>query len=496
MLADAEVEVAARIAAVAEVAGGRHERHRRRRKVGGAAQEPGHRAADPLNHLAARHPAGEPLGVGREAGDRRVPAGRKPAGEKVGQFGRKGCVGRGQGRERLLPGGVGPRAAGGHRGCEVGRHLGRHPERLVDRPAVGRLGPLDLVGAQRRSVRLMRAGLLRGPVADHALHDHECGLLLLGLEGLERLGERGGVIGVGNPLDPPAEALKLLSDILGEGEVRLPLDRDLIVVVEPAEVGQAEVAGDRRRLGGHALHQVAVAAQHVGVVVEDDMVRTVVAGGKPLRGDRHADRVAAALAQGAGSRLDAGGHVVLGVAGTHAVELAELLDLVERHGRRPTRAADAGEVDQRVEKHRRVAAGEHEAVAIGPGGVSRVVSQEVLPHGEGDRRQGHRGARMTALGGLDGVHREGADRIDGEAVEVGGGHGSSWLLVTVAGSVKGRRKPRQIEVTAAGGGGSRRRVRRRASGRGGRAFRGRPSRNRRGRDTPGTTLGSGRRRRS
>jgi len=66
-----------------------------------------------------------------------------------------------------------------------------------------------------------------------------------------------------------------------------------------------------------------------------------------------------------------------------------------------------------------MAAREHEPVAVRPGGVGRVIAEEVLPDAEGDRRQGHRGARMAALGSLDGVHREGADGVDGEAVEVG-----------------------------------------------------------------------------
>ena len=424
VLADPEVEVAAGVAVVAEVARSRHERHRRGGEVGRAAQEPGHRAAERLDHLAARHPAGHALGVGGKAGDGLVPAGRQAAGEELGQFGGAGGVGRAEARHRLLPGGVGRSAAGPECGREVGGHLGRHAERLVHRPAVGCLRALDLLGAQGRPVRFVGARLLRGAVADHALHDHERGLVLLRLEGLQRLLQRGGVVGVGHPLHPPAEPLELLPHVLGEGEVRLALDRDLVVVVEPAEIREAEMAGDRGRLGGHALHQVAVAAEHVGVVVEHGVAGAVVVGGEPLGGDRHADGVAAALAEGAGGRLDAGGHVMLGMARADAVELAKLLDLVEGHGRRSARPADAGEMDQRIEEHRRMAAGEHEPVAVGPGGIGRVIAEEVLPDREGDRSQGHRRAWMAALGGLDGVHREGADRVDGEAVE-GRGHGDS-----------------------------------------------------------------------
>ena len=42
-----------------------------------------------------------------------------------------------------------------------------------------------------------------------------------------------------------------------------------VVVVDPAQVAELEMAGERRRLAGHAFHHVAVAAQRVDVVVED-----------------------------------------------------------------------------------------------------------------------------------------------------------------------------------------------------------------------------------
>ena len=69
-----------------------------------------------------------------------------------------------------------------------------------------------------------------------------------------------------------------------------------------------------------------------------------------------------------------------------------------------------------------MAAREHEAVAVGPGGIGRVVAEEVLPDGVRDRGERHRGAGMAALGSFDRVHRQGADGVNREAVDVGG-HG-------------------------------------------------------------------------
>jgi hypothetical protein len=77
-------------------------------------------------------------------------------------------------------------------------------------------------------------------------------------------------------------------------------------------------------------------------------------------GDGEADRIGDALAERAGGRLDAGGEVVFGVAGGLGAELAELLDLVDRH------VLVAEEIERGIEQHRAVAGRQDEAVAIRP----------------------------------------------------------------------------------------------------------------------------------
>ena len=66
-----------------------------------------------------------------------------------------------------------------------------------------------------------------------------------------------------------------------------------------------------------------------------------------------------------------------------------------------------------------MAAGQHEPIAVGPEGIGRVVPKKVLPNGVGNRCQGHRRARMATFGGLDRVHRECANGVDREAIDVG-----------------------------------------------------------------------------
>ena len=98
---------------------------------------------------------------------------------------------------------------------------------------------------------------------------------------------------------------------------------------------EAEVSGERRRLGLHSLHHVAVGGDDVGVVVDDGALLGVEARREHALGERHPDRVREALAEGAGRGLDAGGVAALRVAGRQGTPLAEALQVVRSRRRSP-----------------------------------------------------------------------------------------------------------------------------------------------------------------
>ena len=193
----------------------------------------------------------------------------------------------------------------------------------------------------------------------------------LGLE--DRVVQRGHVLAVPRAvamaavgpvdvLDVPAVGLVALLDVLVERDVGVVLDRDLVVVVDQDEVAELLGAGDRGRLAGHALLEVAVAAHRVDEVVERRVAergvgveQAVLAAG----GHRHPDGVADALAERAGRGLDAGGVAVLRVAGRLAAPGAQGLEVLQLE-------APAAEVELDVERDARVAAREHEPVAARP----------------------------------------------------------------------------------------------------------------------------------
>ncbi len=127
------------------------------------------------------------------------------------------------------------------------------------------------------------------------------------------------------------------------------------------------MAGKRDRFLADAFHQVAVGGEHIGRVIDDVAAEY---RGEVAFGNRHADRIGQALAERSGRRLDAGRVAVFRMAGRQRAELAEILDLLDRH------LLVAEKIKERVDQHRSMAGREHEAVAIGPGRIAGIEFQK------------------------------------------------------------------------------------------------------------------------
>ncbi len=148
-------------------------------------------------------------------------------------------------------------------------HPVRHEELGVLGPAVGALGLAHLLLAERLAVGGRGVDLVRRAVADVAVDDDQCRPPLLALELLEGGGDQVGVVGVADPGDVPAVAHEAGGDVVVVGEVGHPVDSYSIVVVDPAEVVELQVPGERSGFAGDALHQAAVAGDRVDVEVEE-----------------------------------------------------------------------------------------------------------------------------------------------------------------------------------------------------------------------------------
>src|SRR5215813_7673095 len=131
----------------------------------------------------------------------------------------------------------------------------------------------------------------------------------------------------------PAIGEEAGSNILCKRDARVSFDRDVVVVPNPAEIVESQMSGERRRFRADALHQTAVAAHRVDLVIENVKARAIVVVGKPLLRQRHADACGNALPKRTGSGIDAGDPVVFRMSGSLAVQLAETADVVKRHRR-------------------------------------------------------------------------------------------------------------------------------------------------------------------
>ncbi len=159
---------------------------------------------------------------------------------------------------------------------------------------------------------------------------------------------------------------------------------------------------ERDRLVADAFHQVAVAGDDIGAVVHQRVAEARV---QVAFRNRHADSIGDALAERAGGRLNPAGVAVLRMSCARRANFAEGLDVLDRHVR------IAGEIEERIKKHRTVTGRQDEPVAVGPMRVGRIEFQEF---GEQNSRRighAHRQSRMAGFRVLDGVHRKRANRV-------------------------------------------------------------------------------------
>jgi len=168
------------------------------------------------------------------------------------------------------------------------------------------------------------------------------------------------------------------------------------------------VSGEGHRLHGDALLHAAVTREADHMVIEQRVLGGVETSGRHLAGERHADGVADALAEGARGRLDAGSLTELRMARCDTVQRAELAHLLERH-------VVAAEVQPSVQEHRAMAGGEDEAVAVDPLRTLRVVHQGVAEKHGADLSRPERQPKVAGGAGMDRVDRESAGLVGGFA---------------------------------------------------------------------------------
>ncbi len=337
-----------------------------------------------------------------------TPIGRQIAGHAALEFGGQCGMGLLIGGEALVP--VGFELGAVEFGVPGLVNVGGNFKRAVV-PAQGLAGGVGLGLAERGAVHIVRAGLVGRTPADGGAANDERGFVAgLGFGGGFLDGN--GVMAVDGADDVPAIGLEALRGVVGEPVLDMTVDGNAVVVVVGDELVELERAGQRADLVADALHQAAVAEEHIGVVIDDGMAGLVELRGQHFFGQRHAHAVGDALTQRASGGFHARRVAHFGVARRFAVQLAEALELLDRQ-------VVAGEMQQGVDQHRAVAVGQHEAVAVGPVRIGRVVVQVIAPQHFGDVGHAHGGAGVAGVGGLHAVDGEKADGVGQTAALLG-----------------------------------------------------------------------------
>ncbi len=274
---------------------------------------------------------------------------------------------------------------------------------------------LDLLGAQRLAMGLGGVGAVRRALADVGLADDQRRFVGAVFGVGNRAVHCVGIVAVDRADHVPAIGGKTHRGVVDEPGADLAVDGDAVVVIQRDQLVELPGAGQRAGFVADAFHQAAVAHEDVGMVVDDAVAGLVELRGHQFFRQRHADRVADALAQRTGGGFNAGGVAELGVARGFAVQLAEVFQFLDRQ-------VVASQVQQRIDQHGAVAVGQHEAVAVEPAGIVRAVLE--VPAPQRDRHVGHAHGRagVAGVGLLHGVHGQGADGVGHE-----GGGGVSHL---------------------------------------------------------------------
>ncbi len=327
--------------------------------------------------------------------------GRQFATNATFEFGSQLRVRPGVGLKLFVPGLFGGRAtvAGAPLRVDI---VGDFKAAVVPAQRFARQG--DFLVAQWRAVTLFFTGFIGRPHADHGLAADQRRLARLGARRLDGRSNGIAVVAINRRNHLPAVGLETFRGVVAEPAFHFAIDGNAVVIVESNQLAQTQGSRQRADFVGDAFHHATVAEEGVGVVIDHVVAVAVKLGRQDFFGRCHAHGVGNALPQWASGGFYTGCIAVFGVAGSFAVQLTEVLQIVDRQ-------LITAEVQQRVNQHGAVTIRQHKAVAVGPVRVGRIVLEIVPPQHFCNVRHSHWRTGVTGVGFLDGVHAQGTDSV-------------------------------------------------------------------------------------
>ena len=127
----------------------------------------------------------------------------------------------------------------------------------------------------------------------------------------------------------PAIARKTACGIFTAGEVGTALDGDSVAVKQVDKFPETEMPGEGCGLVGDSFHQVSIADEGIGKVVNQRMFRCVEAGSQKTFREGEADGICGSLSQGACRCFNTRSIAVFGVSRGHRAPLPEIFQFLQ-----------------------------------------------------------------------------------------------------------------------------------------------------------------------
>ena len=250
-----------------------------------------------------------------------------------------------------------------------------------------------------RTVRFGRA------VTDDGIHDNQRRTFFIALGKRDRGAESIGIVAVASIDDLPALRGETRTDVLVEYAVYSAFYRYVVLIVNYDKFIQSPCAGKRARLVAQPFHHTAVAAERIGIMIDELYVALVEFCRKHFFCKRETDGIAHALTERTRTRFNAGSQTVLGMRGKFAPELTERREIFFSY-------VISAEMQDAVKHGGSVSRRKHESVAVEERRIFGIVFKMFAVKRAYNGRGSERSPGMSALGFLDGIRGKYPDGID------------------------------------------------------------------------------------
>ena len=195
----------------------------------------------------------------------------------------------------------------------------------------------------------------------------------LGLAGhAKRAHNRVQVIRVANTQHIPSIPQIASAWIIAVRKIRLAFNGDVVVVVNPNQIIQLQMASDTSSLATYAFHHATVATNRVGAKIKNLKAWSIECRGQPFLRHRHSNRIRQALSKRTRGCFQTTCPTMLRMSWAQTIELSKRLDgLNGNRGLARQLAAlvhflRARQMQQTVNQHARMSIAQHKSIAIWP----------------------------------------------------------------------------------------------------------------------------------